>query len=135
MIVKGAVDVLLNRMDRIHINGEIRSITEADKQKIEAQNQEISREGLRVSYFAYKEVPVDLDLTVDHEDGLIFLGLIDMMDPPREESKAAVEECKRAGIRPIMITGDQKLQRQLSQNESAFFRMSPKHVRALRSIR
>ena len=92
MIVKGAVDVLLNRMDRIHINGEIRSITEADKQKIEAQNQEFSREGLRVLGFAYKEVPADLELTVDHEDGLIFLGLIDMMDPPREESKAAVEE-------------------------------------------
>ena len=109
MIVKGAVDVLLNRMDRIHINGEIRSITEADKQKIEAQNQEFSREGLRVLGFAYKEVPADLELTVDHEDGLIFLGLIDMMDPPREESKAAVEECKRAGIRPIMITGDHKV--------------------------
>ena len=109
MIVKGAGDVLLNRMDRIHINGEIRSITEADKQKIEAQNQEFSREGLRVLGFAYKEVPADLELTVDHEDGLIFLGLIDMMDPPREESKAAVEECKRAGIRPIMITGDHKV--------------------------
>ena len=53
-----------------------------------------SREGLRVLGFAYKEVPADLELTVDHEDGLIFLGLIDMMDPPREESKAAVEECK-----------------------------------------
>ena len=123
MIVKGAVDVLLNRMDRIHINGEIRSITEADKQKIEAQNQEFSREGLRVLGFAYKEIPADLELTVDHEDGLIFLGLIDMMDPPREESKAAVEECKRAGIRPIMITGDHKVTAAaIAKNESAFFR-------------
>ena len=60
--------------------------------------------------FAYKEFPADLELTVDHEGrDLIFLGLIDMMDPPREESKAAVEECKRAGIRPIMITGDHKV--------------------------
>lgn len=109
MIVKGAVDVLLDRMDRIRINGEVRPITDADREKIEAQNQEFSREGLRVLGFAYKEVPADLELSIEDENDLIFVGLIDMMDPPREESKMAVAECKRAGIRPIMITGDHKV--------------------------
>ena len=109
MVVKGAVDVLLSRMNRIRINGEVRPITDSDRKLIEAQNQEFSREGLRVLGFAYKEVPDDLELRVEDEDELIFIGLIDMMDPPRKESKMAVEECKRAGIRPIMITGDHKV--------------------------
>lgn len=109
MVVKGAVDVLLQKMDRICIRGEVRPITDADREQIEAQNQEFSREGLRVLGFAYKEVPHDAELRIEDEDGLIFIGLIDMMDPPREESKMAVAECKRAGIRPIMITGDHKV--------------------------
>ena len=59
--------------------------------------------------FAYKVVSDEEELTLDDEYDLIFIGLIAMMDPPREESKAAVAECKRAGIRPIMITGDHKV--------------------------
>ncbi len=109
MIVKGAVDVLLERMTKIRINGEVRPITAEDRKLIEAQNQEFSREGLRVLGFAYKEVADDLELSIEDEQDLIFIGLIDMMDPPREESKQAVAECKRAGIRPIMITGDHKV--------------------------
>ena len=109
MIVKGAVDVLLERMTKIRINGEVRQITAEDRKLIEAQNQEFSREGLRVLGFAYKEVADDLELSIEDEQDLIFIGLIDMMDPPREESKQAVAECKRAGIRPIMITGDHKV--------------------------
>lgn len=109
MIVKGAVDVLLERMNRIRMNGEVRPITDEDRALIEAQNQEFSREGLRVLGFAYKEVADDLELSIEDEQDLIFIGLIDMMDPPREESKMAVADCKRAGIRPIMITGDHKV--------------------------
>lgn len=109
MLVKGAVDVLLDRMTQIRINGQVRPITAEDRTHIEAQNQEFSREGLRVLGFAYKEVPADLELSIEDEKDLIFIGLIDMMDPPREESKQAVAECKRAGIRPIMITGDHKV--------------------------
>lgn len=109
MLVKGAVDVLLGKMNRIQLGEEVCPITEDDREKIAAQNQEFSREGLRVLGFAYKEVPADHELTLEDENNLIFIGLIDMMDPPREESKAAVEECKRAGIRPIMITGDHKV--------------------------
>ena len=59
--------------------------------------------------FAYKVVSDEMELTLQDEDHLIFLGLVAMMDPPREESAAAVAECKRAGIRPIMITGDHKV--------------------------
>ena len=109
MIVKGAVDVLLNRTDWVEMKGETHEITEETRRVIEEQNQKYSREGLRVLAFAYKEVSDETELTLEDEDHLIFLGLIAMMDPPREESKAAVEECKCAGIRPIMITGDHKV--------------------------
>ena len=109
MLVKGAVDVLLDRMTSIQIGNEIRPITAEDRQKIENQNQEFSRSGLRVLAFAYKVVSDELELTLDDEYDLTFLGLVAMMDPPRVESQAAVAECKRAGIRPIMITGDHKV--------------------------
>lgn len=109
MVVKGATDVLLERINRIQMGDNIRPVSEEDIRKIAAQNQEFSRDGLRVLGFAYKEVADELELSIEDEDNLVFLGLIAMMDPPREESKAAVEECKRAGIRPIMITGDHKV--------------------------
>lgn len=109
MIVKGAVDVLLGRMESIQIHDQVRSFTEEDRRKIEEQNQEFSRGGLRVLGFAYKEIEGCHEMTLEDEQDLIFIGLIAMMDPPREESKAAVADCKRAGIRPIMITGDHKV--------------------------
>lgn len=124
MIVKGAVDVLLDRMTEIrsgntvsdnirngHMTGEntVRKITESDLKNIERQNMQFSREGLRVLAFAYKPIEEGKEISVKDENDLIFLGLIAMMDPPREESKVAVEECVRAGIRPIMITGDHKI--------------------------
>lgn len=109
MLIKGAVDVLLDRMTQIQIGDEIRPMTDEDRTRIENQNQKFSREGLRVLAFAYKVVSDEEELTLDDEYYLIFIGLIAMMDPPREESKAAVAECKRAGIRPIMITGDHKV--------------------------
>ena len=109
MIVKGAVDVLLTRMDQIQIGSEVRPMTEQDRKNIEEQNQAFSRQGLRVLAFAYKTVSDELELTLEDEYNLTFIGLIAMMDPPREESKAAVAECKKAGIRPIMITGAHKV--------------------------
>ena len=109
MVVKGATDVLLSRATQIMENGIIRPITREDKQKIEEDNQKFSREGLRVLGFAYKKVVDEWELSYDDENNLIFLGMIAMMDPPREESMAAVAECKKAGIRPIMITGDHKV--------------------------
>lgn len=109
MIVKGAVDRLLELTDRIWTKDGVREITEADKEKIQRQNQEFSMEGLRVLAFTYREIPEKHVLTTEDENHLVFLGLIAMMDPPREESKAAVAECIKAGIRPVMITGDHKI--------------------------
>ncbi len=109
MITKGAVDVLLNRMAYIQKGDGVCPITDADKAAIEAQNQEFSRGGLRVLAFAYKKMDTDRDLCLEDENDLIFLGLISMMDPPRVESADAVAECIRAGIKPIMITGDHKV--------------------------
>ena len=109
MIVKGAVDRLLDLTDRIWTENGIREITKADKEKIQSQNQEFSMEGLRVLAFTFREIPEEHLLTAEDEDHLVFLGMIAMMDPPREESKAAVEECIKAGIRPVMITGDHKI--------------------------
>ena len=109
MIVKGAVDKLLERTEQIWTKEGIRKITEEDKEKIQRQNQEFSMEGLRVLAFTYREIPENHTLTTQDEDHLVFLGLIAMMDPPREESKAAVAECIKAGIRPVMITGDHKI--------------------------
>ena len=109
MIVKGAVDVLLGRMAFIQEEGAIRPVTEKDREEIEAQNQAFSREGLRVLGFAYREIAKDQAPQLADEEGLTFLGLISMMDPPRLESKAAVEDCIAAGIKPVMITGDHKV--------------------------
>lgn len=109
MVVKGAVDVIMGRTASIQFGNEVRVITAEDKEKIEAQNQSFSRQGLRVLGFAYKAVSAEEELCLEDENDLTFLGLIAMMDPPREESMAAVAECKKAGIRPIMITGDHKV--------------------------
>ena len=109
MITKGAVDVLLTRMNRIWKNGKVQELTEEEKRAIEEQNQEFSRGGLRVLAFAYKEIEEGHELVLEDEQDLIFVGLISMMDPPREESAQAVAECIRAGIKPIMITGDHKI--------------------------
>ena len=109
MVVKGAVDVLLTRMTRIRTGETVEPMTEEKKAQIEAQNMEFSRDGLRVLAFAYKEMEDDRAITLEDENDLTFLGLVAMMDPPREESKAAVAECIEAGIKPIMITGDHKV--------------------------
>ena len=109
ILVKGALDILLKRTDRIRIGDEIRPITEQDVKEILDKNQAFSEQGLRVLAFAYKEAQANQQLTLDEEDHLIFIGLVSMIDPPREESKEAVAEAKRAGIRPVMITGDHKI--------------------------
>ena len=109
MVTKGAVDVLLGRVTTIQKDGVAQPITQQDIQEIEEQNQKFSRNGLRVLAFAYKSVPEGTALSIEDENDMTFLGLIAMMDPPREESKDAVAECIKAGIKPIMITGDHKV--------------------------
>ena len=109
MIVKGAIDCLMARTEWIWTSSGVRELTEKDKEIIWKQNQDFSMEGLRVLAFAYRDIPDKHILTAEDENHLVFLGLIAMMDPPREESKAAVAECIKAGIRPVMITGDHKI--------------------------
>lgn len=109
MIVKGAVDRLLELSEHIQTTEGIREITDEDKRMIRQQNRDFSMEGLRVLAFTYRQVPENHVLTLEDENHLVFLGLIAMMDPPREESKDAVAECVKAGIRPVMITGDHKI--------------------------
>lgn len=109
ILTKGALDVMIDRTSSIRTESGIRPITEEDKHEILRVNQQFSENGLRVLAFGYKEVPEDDDLTLDDENNFIFLGLISMIDPPREESVAAVADAKRAGIRPVMITGDHKV--------------------------
>lgn len=107
IFVKGAIDVLLKRCVNIRFGDEIRPMTEEDRKEILAQNNYFSENGLRVLAFAYKES--DEELSTEAEDGLTFIGLVSEMDPPREESVAAVARAKEAGIRTVMITGDHKV--------------------------
>ncbi len=109
MLTKGAVDVLLNRVSKIQTAEGIRDINEEDRKAIEECNSDFSRNGLRVLAFAYKKVSDGFQPGLNDENDLVFLGLISMMDPPREESMGAVAECISAGIKPVMITGDHKV--------------------------
>ncbi|UZQ50302.1 calcium-translocating P-type ATPase, PMCA-type [Clostridium kluyveri] len=110
MVTKGALDVLINRVSKIQTSSKIKNITMEDKLKIENANKDFSRTGLRVLATAYKEIDTDkTKITFKEEDDLIFVALIAMMDPPREESAEAISDCIRAGIKPVMITGDHKI--------------------------
>lgn len=109
ILTKGAVDVLLDRVKNIVTSDGIHPITDQEKQNILDQNQTFSENGLRVLAFAYKECAEVHCLSMEDECDLTFIGLVSMMDPPREESKEAVKDAINAGIRPVMITGDHKV--------------------------
>ena len=108
--IKGAPDVMLNLSNRILKNGEILDLTEADREQILEINHEMASQALRVLAFAFKlenELPKD-PKPEEVEKDMIFVGLVGMIDPARPEAKEAIEICKQAGIRPVMITGDYK---------------------------
>lgn len=109
MFTKGALDVMLDRVKYIMTSEGVKEISYQDKQNIIITNKELSENGLRVLAFGYKELSEVRDLTLSDENNFTFIGLISMIDPPREESKQAVADCIRAGIKPIMITGDHKI--------------------------
>ena len=105
---KGAPDVLLSRCTKILAGGQVRDITESDRNSIMAKNKEFADKALRVLAGAMKHhdsIPSDTSPAALEND-LVFLGLAGMIDPVRPEVKAAIRECRSAGIRPIMITGD-----------------------------
>ncbi|MEY8356286.1 calcium-translocating P-type ATPase, PMCA-type [Lachnospiraceae bacterium 54-53] len=105
---KGAPDEILKRCTNIYKDGEVSEITEADRKKILDANSGFAKNALRVLGVACKPVE-NLEGFDKQENGLTYLGLMCMIDPPREEVKPAVNECKRAGIRVKMITGDHKI--------------------------
>jgi Ca2+-transporting ATPase len=109
LFTKGACDVLFSRLNAVCTSEGIKAITQEDLDQAEGINEAFSKEGLRVLGFAYKVLDTDKAITLEDENGYIFLGLVSMIDPPREESKKAVEDCIKAGIKPIMITGDHKV--------------------------
>lgn len=109
IFTKGAVDVLLDRIESIATENGVRAITAEDKEKIVKQNQIFSENGLRVLAFVYRECSEDETLCVEKEYGYTFTGLVSMIDPPREESIGAVADAISAGIKPVMITGDHKV--------------------------
>lgn len=105
---KGAPDIVLDRCDSILIGGEIKPLTPEIKEEILKQNSSFARQALRVLAFAFQDhdnVPQELE-SESIETGLTFIGLTGMIDPPREEARQAIKECKQAGIVPVMITGD-----------------------------
>lgn len=108
MITKGAVDILLPRITRIETYNGGLAITTQQLENIKEANRTFSNSGLRVLAIAYKEIRSP-QITVDDEHDYTFVGLVAMMDPPREESAKAVADCIEAGIKPVMITGDHKI--------------------------
>ncbi len=108
---KGGVDELLKKCKGYNLNGNYREDLDRYKQDIYKNNEEMAKNALRVLAFAYKELnhkPEKAELETIEND-LIFLGMVGMIDPPRQEAKRAVEKCKSAGIKTVMITGDHKI--------------------------
>ncbi len=116
--VKGAPEVVLERCSRYYENGEIKELTEEKKNEFIQKNHDFAEEALRVLAMAYKDISLEGETeekkkeeiegveAEEIENDLVFLGLQGMIDPPREEVKEAIESCRDAGIRTVMITGD-----------------------------
>jgi Ca2+-transporting ATPase len=102
---KGATEVILDACFHIYEDGEVRPLETAGQEAILSVNQDMARNALRVLALAYK--PLNGDERVG--EGLVFAGLVGMMDPPRQEAKAAIAQCDTAGIKSVMITGDHQL--------------------------
>lgn len=109
MLTKGAVDSLFPRLTKIIDNESVRDITNEDLIAIEKANNAFAESGLRVLTYAYRELENEKEICLDDECDYTFVGLVGMIDPPRNESKDAVANCITAGIKPVMITGDHKV--------------------------
>lgn len=107
-ITKGAFDFMISRCSQYYLNGKQYPFTSKEKNKLNALNNEMTEKALRVIAVAYKNLPKSVTKAQpsELENDLTFVGLIGMIDPPREEVKEAVYLCRQAGIKPVMITGD-----------------------------
>lgn len=106
MFAKGGIDRLLEKCDFIYDKGRVRGLTSQDKKNIFEANEKLCGEAMRVLAVAFKDVNIEGDFK---EEGLVFVGLVGMIDPPRKEAKEALKKCRKAGMRPVMITGDYPL--------------------------
>ena len=109
VFTKGGLDELLERCTSYQINGEKKSDIQVYKKDVCRKNEEMAKNALRVLAFAYKELPNKPENLANLENELTFVGMVGMIDPPREEAKTAVAKCKTAGIKTVMITGDHKI--------------------------
>ena len=109
LFTKGALDVLINKVNYVADSHGIRKLNDEERKEIISVNKQLSEQGLRILAFAYKELQDKEEITKDDENDYVFTGLISMIDPPRVESKDAVHKCIMAGIKPVMITGDHKV--------------------------
>ena len=110
LYVKGSPEVVLERCDSILIKGEVKDLSEAKREEIKSKNKELGKEGLRILGVAYKKTDrlnSEQEISDQMEQGLIFLALTAIIDPPRQSVKEAIEYTKKAGIKTKMITGDQ----------------------------
>ncbi len=114
---KGAPDILLEHCTQILDNDTIRPLTQEDRERIIKANEAYAQKALRVLAFAFKEVERKEEYTEADEQGLVFVALTGIIDPPREEAKTAIEKCAQAGIRVVMITGDHLSTAQAIANE------------------
>ena len=122
--VKGAPDLLLDNCERIEKDGEARALTDSDREEILKVNDNLAGGAMRVLAVAYRELSEEYKKGADSasiEQKLTFIGLVAMIDPPREEVKDAIAECKTAGIRNVMITGDHKNTAVAVAKELGFF--------------
>ncbi|RCJ22343.1 magnesium-transporting ATPase [Nostoc sp. ATCC 43529] len=111
MFTKGSPELILGRSTQIYLGDRSAPLTEEQRQRVLAENDKMASKGLRVLGFAYKplaEIPPEGSDETSEQD-LVWLGLVGMLDAPRPEVRAAVQECREAGIRPVMITGDHQL--------------------------
>lgn len=109
LFTKGALDSLINRVNYLTTSNGVRRLSDEERKKILLVNKQLSEQGLRILAFAYKELQDREEITKEDENDYVFTGLISMIDPPRLESKEAVYKCIMAGIKPVMITGDNKV--------------------------
>lgn len=109
-LTKGAPDIIIDRCESIYIDGKILPFSDKLKKEVLKTNSEFSKDALRVLALTFKEYETlpDEITSEELEKAMVFVGLVGMIDPPREEAKEAIKHCQTAGIKPIMITGDYK---------------------------
>lgn len=106
LYVKGAPDILIERSTSIFLNGQETPLTTEMKEELKKTIQELASQGLRVLGAAYRSMDKETAIDSSMENELVFVGLAAMRDPPRTEAKEAIQKCLKAGIKPIMVTGD-----------------------------